>query len=399
MAEGEPVKKKIKVALPDVFENFLSDSYAKRRLKFGLDIVKCGAQHCIFRSCKIKRTNLEDACSFTKAYFRESDEMPDVDQMFTFGQLFRKGVDKLSAFIDSEPNNPQIPENEEIQAAFKRLFLYFKNMENEYKALEEISKTSKEWPWTLVLAQHIFSKLAPSSSYLYDIGGAYDTSEECPCVGHDKLCGQQGDTSFGWESGWHGRTDIIMADLPVINVCEIRREKGGDLPRVSSSLSVASSISSLSEKESLFAIEGEKNDVFTENELCQIFAETITFSFLKNKENPDVTLIPSIAVGKKTFTVTMYDSKEDVFLQGGDVSLFDMDATCITSEAIVAIWLTLNYQLFGTGVLDSMDRSGLHNQIDVKSLQTAVKAPCKKNDPGWIGIRSWQQTLISACKK
>jgi hypothetical protein len=130
MAEGEPVKKKIKVALPDVFENFLSDSYAKRRLKFGLDIVKCGAQHCIFRSCKIKRTNLEDACSFTKAYFRESDEMPDVDQMFTFGQLFRKGVDKLSAFIASEPNNPQIPENEEIQAAFKRLFLYFKNMEN-----------------------------------------------------------------------------------------------------------------------------------------------------------------------------------------------------------------------------------------------------------------------------
>jgi hypothetical protein len=190
-----------------------------------------------------------------------------------------------------------------------------------------------------------------------------------------------------------------MADLPVINVCEIRREEGGDLPRVSSSLSVASSISSLSEKESLIASGVKENDVFTVNELCQIFAETITFSFLKNKENPDVTLIPSIAVGKKTFTVTMYDSKEDVFLQGGDVSLFDMDATCIISEAIVAIWLTLNYQLFGTGVLDSMDRSGLHNQIDVKSLQTAVKAPCKKNDPGWIGIRSWQETLISARKK
>ncbi|XP_060597865.1 uncharacterized protein LOC132751669 [Ruditapes philippinarum] len=231
----------------------------------------------------------------------------------------------------------------------------------------------------LVLAEHFFSKLIVSPNYLYDISTVYGTRKGCPCDNHEDVIGKPGDTSFGWEQGWHGSSDILIADLPVIKVNVV--EDGTVLNHASSSSSFKSSSSFDTDTESLIHGIKEKNKgCISKTELRRVFAETITFSFLKNKEKKGVTLIPTVAVDKNYVSVNMYDSELDVFLQGGPIPLFSENTKLLNTSAVIAIWMALNY------------KAGLHGQIDVDKYKAEVKAPCTKTieEPDdWLMERDW----------
>lgn len=192
----------------------------------------------------------------------------------------------------------------------------------------------------------------------------------------------------GWEQGWHGSTDILMGDLPVINV-DVEETA---LHRVPSSSSLRSSSSIDSDTESSVDTEAKNKGCISKTKLRQVFAETISFSFLMNKEKKGVTLIPSVAVDKNYVSVHMYDSELDVFLQGGPIPIFSENTKLINTSAVIAVWMTLNYKLFGTGVIDGMNKAGLHGQIDVDKYKAEVKAPCRKTDEepdDWLIEHDW----------
>lgn len=192
----------------------------------------------------------------------------------------------------------------------------------------------------------------------------------------------------GWEEGWHGSTDILMGDLPVIKI----DVEGTVLHHASSSSSLRSSSSFDTDTESLIGIEVKNKSCISKTELRQVFAETISFSFLKNKEKKGVSLIPSVAVDKKYVSVHMYDSELDVFLQGGPIPFFSENTKLINTSTVIAIWMTLNYKLFSTGVIEGMNKAGLHGQIDVDKYKAEVKAPCRKTNEepdDWLIERDW----------
>jgi hypothetical protein len=166
-------------------------------------------------------------------------------------------------------------------------------------------------------------------------------------------------------------------------------EDGTVLNHASSSSSFKSSSSFDTD---IHGIEEKNKGCISKTELRKVFAETITFSFLKNKEKKGVTLIPSVAVDKNYVSVNMYDSELDVFLQGGPIPLFSENTKLLNTSAVIAIWMALNYKLFSIGVIDGMNKAGLHGQIDVDKYKEEVKAPCTKTieEPDdWLMDRDW----------
>jgi hypothetical protein len=170
-------------------------------------------------------------------------------------------------------------------------------------------------------------------------------------------------------------------------------EDGTVLNRAASSSSFKSSSSFDTDTESLIHGIKEKNKgCISKTELRRVFAETITFSFLKNKEKKGVTLIPTVAVDKNYVSVNMYDSELDVFLQGGPIPLFSENTKLLNTSAVIAVWMALNYKLFCIGVIDGMNKSGLHGQIDVDKYKAEVKAPFTKTNEepdDWLMDRDW----------
>ncbi|WAR06214.1 hypothetical protein MAR_021583 [Mya arenaria] len=99
-----------------------------------------------------------------------------------------------------------------------------------------------------------------------------------------------------WEDSWHCKIDIIIGEVQAFLPADNSDDDGES-----------------------FTLDNEAKTggSFNEGEFWQILAETITYSFLKNNENKDVTLISSIAISKNSFKCFFYDSEEDVLLQSG----------------------------------------------------------------------------------
>ena len=87
----------------------------------------------------------------------------------------------------------------------------------------------------------------------------------------------------------------------------------------------------------------------------QILAETIVFAFLQKKNNPafDNYLIPTVAISKKDVLFHFYDPEHDVLLES---PLFNIHAydNKLYYPTILALWFTLNYKTFCTGITRGM---------------------------------------------
>lgn len=122
----------------------------------------------------------------------------------------------------------------------------------------------------------------------------------------------------------------------------------------------------------------------------EIGAETITFSFLRNKGgNNEISMIPSIAVTKNAVQVHFYDSINNVFLQSGLVSLSEKGDKFIRPPAIRPIWLALNYNLFYTEI--EFPKSGLHEMINIEKYSRDIKSA---DLLAYSGISTFQESQV-----
>lgn len=198
------------------------------------------------------------------------------------------------------------------------------------------------------------------------------------------MVGNVGDTSSGLETGWHGKTDILMGDVPIL-----KKGTGTDVEKWGSSVSSHSS----------------ESDSSTNNEVDsnvkdyhQILAKKITYSFLKNKTRSQLSLNPLIAINKDSIQVHFYHSENNVLLQSGLFPLFPRSMN-LNNIAVLVIWILLNHSLFYTGSTEGMPKSGFHELINVDTYKQGDKSPChmkeRNTDQQWICNKYWASEAVS----
>lgn len=88
----------------------------------------------------------------------------------------------------------------------------------------------------------------------------------------------------------------------------------------------------------------------------QILAQIITFSFLKRQMHIDTMtsfLVPCIALTKEELKVFFYDSENDLLIENREHKIFGDDGE-INYEAVIILWLVLNYKFTGSGVTSTL---------------------------------------------
>lgn len=114
----------------------------------------------------------------------------------------------------------------------------------------------------------------------------------------------------------------------------------------------------------------------------QIIAETIVFSFLQKKINPDLDhfLIPTIGTSKSDVLFYLYDSEHDILLESPPFFLFENKRE-ISYVTVVALWLAVNHTILGTGITDYIkDRSftaDFLTHLKNKNVKTLYENECQ----------------------
>lgn len=162
----------------------------------------------------------------------------------------------------------------------------------------------------------------------------------------------------GYKYGWHGETDIIIDDIPVI----VQEE---DIPCETKHSSATHAVNSES-----FSLETE----------AQLKAQTITFSHLQarfNKLRLRNSLIPGLAISEKYVLVNFYDFENDVLLTSDDLLLINAKEKELAYPVVMFLWLTLNYRLFCSGLTDEMKRfkAGFFDVVDMDFFIKNVERP------------------------
>ena len=154
------------------------------------------------------------------------------------------------------------------------------------------------------------------------------------------------------EEGWSGRADILMS-LPITIQERTNSASGDDI----NDDGIDDSFCSVSSVE----VKGANN--FSRQDQSQVLAQTIVFSFLRQKENKlKHYLVPGIGISKRHAFICFYDSVNDVLLTTeNNLMLFqfhesDNPQYSLVVEVVVLLWLTLNYRLFGTGLGETMTK-------------------------------------------
>ena len=86
----------------------------------------------------------------------------------------------------------------------------------------------------------------------------------------------------------------------------------------------------------------------------QAIAQTIVFSLLQRQQHPNFQncMVPNILVSPDYVQIIMYDSANDILLCSNFIDLFNVNADgCLSSEAVVILWLVLHYRIFCCGLL------------------------------------------------
>ncbi|XP_021347970.1 uncharacterized protein LOC110446947 [Mizuhopecten yessoensis] len=201
---------------------------------------------------------------------------------------------------------------------------------------------------TLILANHLFGKIAASPKYVIDKN--YAVKKRCPCGKDCNITGYYGDTGIGNEDVWHGNLDInLNQELGISNT-----EKEG----ATTTSAEAQSLSAEMKK----CIHLSRNN--------QIIAQTVVFSFLQRQCHPESShfLVPSIGVSDSGFVIYFYDSEHDILLESSRIPFLASEME-INLFAVLTCWLVVNYKYLGSGLPESLrdtERSGFFSQAKEK---------------------------------
>ncbi|XP_060557877.1 uncharacterized protein LOC132718247 [Ruditapes philippinarum] len=271
------------------------------------------------------------------------------------------------------------PPSRGSRLALAKLLKFLSDKGSSEKALYQGRKDTSGAEWTTIVAHYLLSKLAVCSKYTLD---SHSFSKGrikelcCGCGCKERLSGDYiiyGDTSIGVPSYWHGRVDIRM-DVAVTVATEDPDSQGAE----NSSFSV--DVESPSERMMM----------------CkeQIRARTIVFSFLQQKNQPDLNnfLIPTIAMSKSKVAVYLYDSENDIFLETPCLDLFLGDEF-LKVETIITLWLVLNFKYCCSGVPDEILELGFtadffkHTGPHLEKYIANVNAPCNyQPEDKWLAL-------------
>lgn len=142
---------------------------------------------------------------------------------------------------------------------------------------------------------------------------------------------------LGHPAVWHGNLDIIVGndDVPV------KIQDRPNSPGKRTSMEVKKDYT--------------PNEIDSVSTRQQIVSQTIVYSFLQRKRDPDLDsfLIPSIGVSYTEIIFFFFDCENDVLLKSPPMPLHNEDGT-LNYELIVALWLVLNYKCFGSGLSDRL---------------------------------------------
>ena len=137
---------------------------------------------------------------------------------------------------------------------------------------------------------------------------------------------------------WHGSVDILLGPHPAVAVYAkdsddtIGTDEGGSL--------------------SSFEVKDNRD---LSNDRSQIIAETIVFAFVQKKNNPDFEyyLIPTVAISKEDVLLHFYDPEHDILLESPSYAIWHKRCE-LYYPTVLALWFTLNYKTFCTGVTTGM---------------------------------------------
>ena len=155
---------------------------------------------------------------------------------------------------------------------------------------------------------------------------------------------------------WHGRVDVLLGPYPVAVVAKSSDDYFED--------DIDGSLSS-------FEVEEHRN-------YTQIVAQSIVFAFLQKKMNPyfENFLIPTVGISRKNVVFYLYDPEHDILLESSQFDLI-VDNTSLYYPTILALWLTLNYKTFCTGITKSMKERNFTTDI-LSSVSNDIKTIYKE---------------------
>lgn len=275
---------------------------------------------CLVCFVQIVSCNGDCPCSFSEAWCQtERVTSPSV----LYKDLFDVGI--LTHFLDTGIL-PDVNESQKngLLHAFRRLAQFMDNYKKIDDIIQKQAKLSvREIEWTGVFGTHLVKKLSISRDMkISDVG--YEKYRVCPCG-----CGEElvyGDTSMGSKQAWHGSVDILTGCVAI---------------------EVSSILIPEDEEPSTSALEMKIESL--ERHRHQLVAKTIVSSCIQNRG-----LTPVIAVSKTDIKVFLYDYDSDLLFESEEFFFEEQ----IEIHTIVALWLAINYQLFGLDVNPAIKEAG-----------------------------------------
>ncbi|XP_045166191.2 uncharacterized protein LOC123529741 [Mercenaria mercenaria] len=325
------------------FQNFLYRRENQRTLlslRNNATEVARGLSDMTVTFLNVKTENACGSTSFTNATCEVASILEPADGgnketiVLPLGALFKDGMQTILQFLNK--NNPSIPQDVAKRRALKDL-LTFLHISSGDLWLCEIPESGKRL--TARLAQHLIAPLAPEKNILFNSTYINDIENCCDSV--HPIYGEAGDTSFGCVDGWHGEVDILTADRSV--AVSVLDEKDDEIPTTVSDSSL-------------------DNSLFMDRLRQQMLSETIVFSFLLFNETGGSLknyLVPTVGISTEKLKIFFYDCVEDILLEACPTNLFYTAPSDrqIHTRAVLMLWLTLNYEIFCTGVPDVLKRN------------------------------------------
>ena len=147
---------------------------------------------------------------------------------------------------------------------------------------------------------------------------------------------------------------------------------------------------------SVSSVEIKSKDVFRpKDDLFQLMAQTIAFSFIQEKYNGKKLrnfLVPGIGIDAKSLLFYFYDCENDLLMGTTCLETFSPKIyEPLPVEHVVFLWLTLNYRYFCTGPDEFMKnyQAGFkHAEKYRKEVQMHVhRKPSARNETPWYDSR------------
>ncbi|XP_062576008.1 uncharacterized protein LOC134237870 [Saccostrea cucullata] len=333
------------------------------KMKFAvLEIGKCNATE--------SRSFTDADCKFDMIKMeREEEELKHEVRSLNvnFSTLFRPGLEFLTLCHDKNIEDIKKMDKAQMEAMFL-LNNYFQSIGLHEESLikvfnykeseegESQSRTKQTAPTetdiTVAFAEHLLGRLAPGQSYIIDYKAKKKGKCKCGCNVDPKF----GSTGIGHEEVWHGHIDIIFSSYNLEeDQCIANCEK--DLVVADCS---TSTFTPLKKKERRWYEVSPGGKTITEVKGTavgtseQAIAQTIVFSLLQRQRHPNFPncMIPNILVSPEYIQIIMYDAVNDVLLCSNFIDLFNVNADgCLSSEAVVILWLVLHYRIFCCGLV------------------------------------------------